>query len=272
MVQALSDGAAPGELTLTLGPARGQRDRSLAHAVDRRVPGPDAAVTPLIERRRAPQRATLEAPVATAADRIGRRYRSESPFDALTGEILHAHSGTDIAFLPGVGYGVALEPGVVTREVFEELGLVFFKFGQVLAMRRNLLPRAYIAELARLHDELPAMGFDTVRATVEREPGAPLTALSSSFDETPPATAMIAQVHRATTQDGRAVAVKVQRPGLDVTIATDITTLTYPWPTLTGVRARRTRLRSLAHRRRQAAGTESKPAGHISALAPLENP
>ena len=113
------------------------------------------------------------------------------------------------------------------REAFEELGLVFLKFGQVLAMRRDLLPGAYIDELERLHDELPAMGIDTVRATVERELGAPLTALFSSFDETPLAAATIAQVHRATAQDGRAVAVKVQRPGLAAIIATDMAALTY---------------------------------------------
>lgn len=76
----------------------------------------DAAVTQLFERLRAPHCAALEAPVATAADRIGRRFRSESPFDALTSELLRDHSGTDIAFLPGVGYGVALEPRVMTRE------------------------------------------------------------------------------------------------------------------------------------------------------------
>jgi ubiquinone biosynthesis protein len=44
------------------------------------------------------------------------------------------------------------------RETFEELGLVFLKFGQVLAMRRDLLPDSYITELEQLHDQLPAMG------------------------------------------------------------------------------------------------------------------
>src|ERR1035437_9804035 len=61
------------------------------------------------------------------------------------------------------------------RETFEELGLVFLKLGQVLALRRDLLPAAYIDELLLLHDQLPAMGIALVRATVERELGAPLT-------------------------------------------------------------------------------------------------
>src|SRR5512140_2665468 len=60
------------------------------------------------------------------------------------------------------------------RESVEELGLTFIKFGQVLALRRDLLPDAYIAELEMLHDQLPAMGIDVVRATVEVELGAPL--------------------------------------------------------------------------------------------------
>jgi ubiquinone biosynthesis protein len=113
------------------------------------------------------------------------------------------------------------------RETFEELGLTFLKFGQVLAMRRDLLPEAYIAELELLHDQLPAMGIAAVRATVETELGAPLPELFASFNETPIAAATIAQVHEATTQDGRHVAVKVQRPGLEAMIATDITALTY---------------------------------------------
>jgi ubiquinone biosynthesis protein len=113
------------------------------------------------------------------------------------------------------------------RETFEELGLVFLKFGQVLAMRHDLLPTAYIDELEQLHDELPAMGIDTVRATVEAELGNPLTVLFSSFSETPLAAATIAQVHEATMQNGRHVAVKVQRPGLKAIISADIAALTY---------------------------------------------
>ncbi len=113
------------------------------------------------------------------------------------------------------------------REAFEELGLVFLKFGQVLAMRRDLLPATYSNELELLHDEVPPMGVDAVRVTVETALGAPLTELFSSFEETPLAAATIAQVHKAILQDGRQVAVKVQRPCLKEVIATDIAALTY---------------------------------------------
>jgi ubiquinone biosynthesis protein len=65
-------------------------------------------------------------------------------------------------------------PPKAVREAFEELGLTFLKFGQVLAMRSDLLPAAYIDELRLLHDNLPAMGIHAVRATVEGELGAPL--------------------------------------------------------------------------------------------------
>jgi ubiquinone biosynthesis protein len=113
------------------------------------------------------------------------------------------------------------------RETFEERGLTFLKFGQVLAMRRDLLPDAYIDELELLHDQLPALGIDAVRATVEAELGAPLTTLFAEFSATPLAAATIAQVHEATLHDGRHVAVKVQRPDLEAMIATDIAALTY---------------------------------------------
>lgn len=113
------------------------------------------------------------------------------------------------------------------RETFEELGLVFLKFGQVLALRPDLLPPAYTKELALLHDALPAMPFSVVRATVEIELQAPLMETFSAFGETPLAAATIAQVHEATLKDGRHVAVKVQRPGLKAVIDTDVAALKY---------------------------------------------
>jgi ubiquinone biosynthesis protein len=118
-------------------------------------------------------------------------------------------------------------PPKEVRETFEELGLTFLKFGQVLAMRRDLLPEAYINELELLHDQLPALGIDAVRETVEAELGAPLEEVFASFSEAPLAAATIAQVHEATMRDGRHVAVKVQRPDLEEMIATDIAALTY---------------------------------------------
>lgn len=118
-------------------------------------------------------------------------------------------------------------PPKEVRETFEELGLTFLKFGQVLALRRDLLPAAYILELEQLHDQLPALGINAVREMVELELGAPLTELFASFSETPLAAATIAQVHEATMPDGRHVAVKVQRPDLEEMISTDIAALTY---------------------------------------------
>lgn len=118
-------------------------------------------------------------------------------------------------------------PPKEVRETFEELGLAFLKFGQVLAMRRDLLPDAYIEELELLHDQLPALGFGAVRSTVENELGAPLSELFSAFSKTPIAAATIAQVHEATMCNGRHVAVKVQRPDLEEMIITDIAAMNY---------------------------------------------
>jgi len=118
-------------------------------------------------------------------------------------------------------------PPKAVRETIEDLGLTFVKFGQVLALRRDLLPDAYLHELEQLHDQLPGIGFPEVRRTIEDELGAPLTELFATFIETPLASASIAQVHEATLRDGRHVAVKVQRPNLQTLIATDINALTY---------------------------------------------
>ena len=112
------------------------------------------------------------------------------------------------------------------RQALEELGVVFLKFGQVLALRRDVLPDAYVKELERLHDRLPSLPFAAVREIIESELGAPLHQLFVSFDEEPLAAATISQVHGATLVDGRAVVVKVRRPGLEEQILRDIPSLT----------------------------------------------
>lgn len=120
-----------------------------------------------------------------------------------------------------------LPPPEAVLETFQELGVTFLKFGQVLAMRSDLLPAAYIGKLKLLHDQCSPMDFGDVQAMVEESLGAPLTDIFSAFSETPLAAATIAQVHEATLKDGRHVAVKVQRPGLQAIISTDIAALTY---------------------------------------------
>ncbi|MEO8564624.1 MAG: AarF/UbiB family protein, partial [bacterium] len=84
---------------------------------------------------------------------------------------------------------------VQVREALEELGVVYLKFGQVLALRRDLLPPSYIAELEKLTDRLPPVEFTAIREAIERELGQPLTQLFASIDEAPMAAATIAQVH-----------------------------------------------------------------------------
>lgn len=114
---------------------------------------------------------------------------------------------------------------VQVREALEDLGVVYLKFGQVLALRRDLLPAPYIAELERLADRLPSIEFRVIRDTIERELAQPLDALFASIDEVPMAAATIGQVHMAALRDGRRVIVKVRRPDVEARVAADIPTL-----------------------------------------------
>lgn len=122
IVQAMSDDAALGELVMHFdGKRRLKNVTGRAHMLWSDEVAPDPEIDTLIEQLRAPHRAQLEEVIATAADRIGRQYRSESPFDTLAGDMLRAHTGADVALLPGVGYGVSINPGPVTREMLYTL-------------------------------------------------------------------------------------------------------------------------------------------------------
>ncbi|HEX7817266.1 ubiquinone biosynthesis regulatory protein kinase UbiB [Dyella sp.] len=115
-----------------------------------------------------------------------------------------------------------LARGERLRLAMTELGPIFVKAGQVLSTRRDLVPGDIADELALLQDQVPPFPGSQARAIVERELRAPVTERYSSFDETALASASIAQVHAATLLDGRAVVVKVLRPGIDKKIARDI--------------------------------------------------
>jgi ubiquinone biosynthesis protein len=131
--------------------------------------------------------------------------------------------------LPGAIRSAAGEPGVSPRTrpvhlrlALEELGPTFVKLGQILSTRADLFPPAYISELERLQDRVPAEDFSLVRATVERELGLSLEEAFRSFEPVPLAAASIGQVHAAILPDGSDVVVKVQRQGVEQAIAQDL--------------------------------------------------
>ena len=114
------------------------------------------------------------------------------------------------------------ERGRHLREMLEELGPTFVKFGQLLSMRPDVLPPDVIAELRALQDDVITFPFDEARLTIERDLENTLERLFVEFDERPVAAASIGQVHRAVLPNGRVVAVKAQRPGAPQQVEADI--------------------------------------------------
>jgi predicted unusual protein kinase regulating ubiquinone biosynthesis (AarF/ABC1/UbiB family) len=96
------------------------------------------------------------------------------------------------------------------------------KIGQMASYLDQGLPEPVRAALAELQQNAPPMDPALAAGVVERELGAPPDRLFAEWDEHPIASASIGQVHRAITNDGRAVAVKVQYPGIDTAIAADL--------------------------------------------------
>jgi predicted unusual protein kinase regulating ubiquinone biosynthesis (AarF/ABC1/UbiB family) len=108
------------------------------------------------------------------------------------------------------------------RRTFEDLGATFMKFGQLIGSSPGMFGEAVAGEFRSCLDTGAAVPFDQVRRAVEADLGMPLDEAFWSFSETPIGQASISVVHKATTRDGRRVAVKVLRPGIEHQVATDL--------------------------------------------------
>jgi ubiquinone biosynthesis protein len=108
------------------------------------------------------------------------------------------------------------------RHTLEDLGPTYVKLGQLLSGRGDILPAAYVEELAKLLDSAPPFPYEDVVAIIEAELGKPPTLIFDLFDPTPIAAASIGQVHRAILPSGDHVVVKVQRPHIERIVQSDL--------------------------------------------------
>ncbi len=117
-------------------------------------------------------------------------------------------------------------PQASTAERFklalEELGPTFIKFGQILSVRPDLLPPAYIKELEKLQDQALSLDVFSPKKIIEKELGDKQENLFLKFEETPLSTASLSQVHKAVLLNGEKVAIKVQRPNIKELINLDL--------------------------------------------------
>lgn len=111
------------------------------------------------------------------------------------------------------------------RRTCERLGATYIKLGQFVASSPSLFPAAYVQEFEACLDRTDPVPFRTIYRTLRRELGVPLSRLFSEIDREPLATASIAQVHAARLVSGEEVVIKVQKPGVETILNTDLTVL-----------------------------------------------
>ena len=149
------------------------------------------------------------------------------------GYFLEAHKLTDL--LPGRSAEARLsaaaeeagssQRGRHLRELLDELGPTFVKFGQLLSTRPDVVPPDIIAELRGLQDDVRPFPFEHAERVIEEDLGNSIERLFLEFEREPVAAASIGQVHRAILPNGKLVAVKVQRPGAPRQIEADLVLL-----------------------------------------------
>ncbi len=120
------------------------------------------------------------------------------------------------------------------RLAAERLGPTYIKLAQIISAGEGVFPTELVDECKKCRDQVPAVPYPEVVATVERELGAPLHEVFRSFEPVPLAAASIAQVHAAVLRSGEEVVVKVQRPGIDELVTKDLRVLAWLAPFLVG--------------------------------------
>ncbi len=148
------------------------------------------------------------------------------------GYFLEAHKLTDLlpgrsaeARLAAAATGAGSARGQHLRELLDELGPTFVKFGQLLSMRPDVVPPDIIVELRGLQDDVRPFPFEQAERVIEEDLGNSIDRLFLEFERQPVAAASIGQVHRAILPNGKQVAVKVQRPGAPRQIEADVALL-----------------------------------------------
>jgi ubiquinone biosynthesis protein len=111
------------------------------------------------------------------------------------------------------------------RLVLERLGPTFIKLGQILSTRPDLIPPEYAEEFRHLQSDCPAVSFQQIRRRLEEEFPDSIDELFESIEAKPLSAASIAQVHRAVLKDGAHVVLKIIRPGVERTVAADMSVL-----------------------------------------------
>jgi ubiquinone biosynthesis protein len=168
----------------------------------------------------------------TLLDRIRERRRLEQIYNVFV------HYGVDFLFDRGIvgvfrrrmqqllhrpPYRLVQLPAPVKiRMMLQDLGPTYVKMGQIVSSQSTVLPTDWTREMARLQSDVRPFSFEQVREVITDELGAPPEEIFETFDPKPLAAASIAQVHRASLEDDRVVAVKIQRPDIEMQLRADV--------------------------------------------------
>jgi predicted unusual protein kinase regulating ubiquinone biosynthesis (AarF/ABC1/UbiB family) len=113
-------------------------------------------------------------------------------------------------------------PPAILRNILTDLGPVYVKLGQLLSTRPDLLPPEYIEALSSLQSNVPPVASDVIEGVIRQQLSQPPEAIFQTIRYEAIAAGSIAQTHQATLKDGRRVAIKIQRPGIDTIVMRDI--------------------------------------------------